>query len=110
MRASMAIPGVFTPVRMGDMVLLDGGLRNNYPADVARDMGADIVIGISVQDLMTQSEDINDVGAVMGQLISINSRNKFTDNIKKESTKDLLKAGLYQRKRIQRFRKSMKVP
>ena len=82
MRASMAIPGVFTPVRMGDMVLLDGGLRNNYPADVARAMGADIVIGISVQDLMTRAEDINDVGAVMGQLISINSRNKFTDNIK----------------------------
>lgn len=82
MRASMAIPGVFTPVRIGDMVLLDGGLRNNYPADVAREMGADIVIGISVQDLMTRSEDINDVGAVMGQLISINSRNKFTDNIK----------------------------
>ena len=82
MRASMAIPGVFTPVRMGDMVLLDGGLRNNYPADVARAMGADIVIGISVQDLMSSSEDINNVGAVMGQLISINSRNKFTDNIK----------------------------
>lgn len=82
MRASMAIPGVFTPVRIGDMVLLDGGLRNNYPADVARQMGADIVIGISVQDLMTRAEDINDVGAVMGQLISINSRNKFTDNIK----------------------------
>ena len=82
MRASMAIPGVFTPVRIGDMVLLDGGLRNNYPADVARAMGADIVIGISVQDLMTRAEDINDVGAVMGQLISINSRNKFTDNIK----------------------------
>lgn len=82
MRASMAIPGVFTPVRMGNMVLLDGGLRNNYPADIARAMGADIVIGVSVQDLMTRSEDINDVGAVMGQLISINSRNKFNDNIK----------------------------
>lgn len=80
MRASMAIPGVFTPVRMGDMVLLDGGLRNNYPADVAREMGADIVIGVSVQDLMTKSEDINDVGAVMGQLISHNSRNKFNEN------------------------------
>lgn len=82
MRASMAIPGVFTPVRMGQMILLDGGLRNNYPADVARAMGADIVIGVSVQDLMTRPEDINDVGAVMGQLISINSRNKFNDNIK----------------------------
>jgi len=82
MRASMAIPGVFTPVRMGDMVLLDGGLRNNYPADIARAMGADIVIGVSVQDLMTRSQDINDVGAVMGQLVSINSRNKFSDNVK----------------------------
>ena len=82
MRASMAIPGVFTPVRMGDMVLVDGGLRNNYPADIARQMGADVVIGVSVQDLLIRPEDLNDVGAVMGQLISINSRNKFTDNIK----------------------------
>ena len=82
MRASMAIPGVFTPVRIGDMVLLDGGLQNNFPADVARDMGADIVIGVSVQDLMNKPEDINDIGAVMGQLISINSRKKFNDNFK----------------------------
>lgn len=81
MRASMAIPGVFTPVRIGDMVLLDGGLRNNYPADVARAMGADIVIGVSVQDLLSRPEDLNDMGAVMGQLISINSRNKFSENV-----------------------------
>ena len=82
MRASMAIPGVFTPVRMGDMVLVDGGLSNNYPADLARAMGADIVIGISVQDLMARAETIDDAFAVMGQIISISSRNKFTDNIK----------------------------
>lgn len=49
MRASMAIPGAFTPVRKGDMVLVDGGLRNNYPADVARSMGADYIIGVTVQ-------------------------------------------------------------
>lgn len=83
MRASMAIPGVFTPVRIDDMVLVDGGLKNNYPADIARQMGADIVIGVSVQDLLTRPEDLSDIGAVMGQLVSINSRNKFTDNIKK---------------------------
>ena len=82
MRASMAIPGVFTPVRIGDMVLVDGGLKNNYPADIARQMGADIVIGVSVQDLLTRPEELSDLGSVMGQLISINSRNKFTDNIK----------------------------
>ena len=31
------------------MVLVDGGLRNNYPADIAKRMGADIIIGVSVQ-------------------------------------------------------------
>ena len=45
-RASMSIPGVFTPVRLGDKVLVDGGTKNNFPADVARELGADYVIGI----------------------------------------------------------------
>ena len=49
MRASMAIPGVFTPVRIDSMVLVDGGLKNNYPVDVARDMGADVIIGVTLQ-------------------------------------------------------------
>ena len=35
MRASMAIPGVFTPVRLDSMVLVDGGVVNNYPVNVA---------------------------------------------------------------------------
>ena len=45
MRSTMAIPGYFRPVRTGGMVLVDGGTRNNYPVDIARAMGADIVIG-----------------------------------------------------------------
>ena len=50
MRASMAIPGVFTPVRKDSMILTDGGMINNYPVDVARSMGADIIIGVDVQN------------------------------------------------------------
>ena len=46
LRSSMSIPGVFTPVRMGGMQLVDGGAKNNFAADVARRLGADIVIGI----------------------------------------------------------------
>ena len=42
MRASMAIPAVFTPVRLDSMVLVDGGLNNNYQVDVALAMGADV--------------------------------------------------------------------
>ena len=45
MRSTMAIPIFFRPVRIGDMVLLDGGTVNNFPVDMARAMGADIVIG-----------------------------------------------------------------
>lgn len=47
-RASSAIPGVFTPVKMGDMLLVDGYILDNCPGDVVRAMGADIVIAISL--------------------------------------------------------------
>ncbi|MBQ1724988.1 MAG: patatin-like phospholipase family protein [Muribaculaceae bacterium] len=46
LRSSMSIPGVFSPVHMGNMVLVDGGAKNNFAADVARNLGADIVIGV----------------------------------------------------------------
>ena len=47
LRASMAIPGIFSPVKMDSMLLIDGGILNNFPVDVVRKMGADIVIGVS---------------------------------------------------------------
>ncbi|MBO6027140.1 MAG: patatin-like phospholipase family protein, partial [Bacteroidales bacterium] len=59
MRASMAIPGVFSPVTIDGKVLVDGGLVNNFPADVLRDMGADIIIGIEVTS--TKDVTINDL-------------------------------------------------
>ena len=82
MRASMAIPGVFTPIRMGDSILVDGGLSNNYPADIARRMGADIIIGVSVQDAKLKPDNITGAVDVMNQLIDINCRNKFEENLK----------------------------
>ena len=48
-RASMAIPGIFKPVRRGEQLLIDGGVMNNLPVDVVRQMGADIVIAIDLQ-------------------------------------------------------------
>ena len=56
LRATMSIPGIYVPARSGNMVLLDGGMRNNFPADIAKDLGADIVIGI---DLCTDDPDMN---------------------------------------------------
>ena len=48
MRASMAVPAVFDPVRRGDHLLVDGGLVRNLPVDVAREMGADVIIAVDV--------------------------------------------------------------
>ena len=57
MRASMAIPGVFAPVYMDGCMLVDGGLVNNFPADVLKEMGADIIIGIEVPSETSDYED-----------------------------------------------------
>ena len=47
-RASLAVPGFFAPVNWGDRVLVDGGITNNLPTDVARDMGAARIVAVDV--------------------------------------------------------------
>lgn len=81
-RASMSIPGVFTPVKKDGMILVDGGLVNNYPVDVAREMGADIVIGSTVQNGLLDTDKITNVADILSQLVSISTRTKYDDNIK----------------------------
>ena len=81
MRASMSIPGVFSPVRIGNRLLVDGGLRNNYPADIARQMGADIIIGVTVQGDTLTADDITGPLGLFMQIIDINCKNKYNDNI-----------------------------
>ena len=80
MRASMAIPAAFSPVRIGDMVLVDGGLKNNYPVDVARGMGADIVIGITLSGKPKTADDISGTMSIVGQIIDVNCVNKYEEN------------------------------
>ena len=88
MRASMAIPFVFAPVRLDSMVLIDGGLNNNYPVDVALAMGADIIIGV---DLATgdlrQIDRLYGPGDIATQIIALHGYEKYARN--KERT-DLL--------------------
>ena len=81
MRASMAIPAAFSPVRIGDKVLVDGGLKNNYPVDIARKMGADIVIGVTVQGPPKEAEDMGGTMSILSQMIDVNCKNKVEENI-----------------------------
>lgn len=81
MRTSMSIPAVFSPIRYGNMVLVDGGLRNNYPADLARQMGADVIIGVTVQGPPKTAEDLRNGTDILGQIIDVNCKNKYEDNL-----------------------------
>ncbi len=82
MRSSMSIPAVFAPVYLDSMVLVDGGLMNNYPVDVAKQMGADIVIGVTVQSLQSKTpEYFSSMGSVLNQLLDVNTEAKFYDNL-----------------------------
>lgn len=81
MRASMAIPAVFSPVRIGKQVLCDGGLCNNYPADLARKLGADIVIGVTVQDSLKKSDELNSTMNILLQIVDLNTLNKYNENL-----------------------------
>ena len=67
MRSTMSIPGVFAPVRTQGMVLVDGGLRDNYPTALARDMGADIIIGVDLSQKAKTYVQINNIADILGQ-------------------------------------------
>ncbi|MBI5510126.1 MAG: patatin-like phospholipase family protein [Deltaproteobacteria bacterium] len=69
-RASVSIPGVFTPVRIGNRTLVDGGVVANLAIDVARDQGADIVIASNITQRVVDYE-VNDVVSIIMQSINI---------------------------------------
>jgi len=85
-RASMAIPGIFSPVSYGDnMKLVDGGLFNNFPVDVCQDMGADIVIGVEVTKNRgdVKSEDIESLPELATRLFDMFTRKGTAENQKR---------------------------
>ena len=64
MRASMAIPAIFKPVEIDDRKLVDGGMLNNLPVDVCREMGADIIIAVDLQQNEQKPRPQTDLSAL----------------------------------------------
>lgn len=73
MRASMSIPGVFTPAELDGRLLVDGGIVANLPIDVVRDMGADVVIAVNIGDRLEGREKLGSLLAVTTQAMTISS-------------------------------------
>ena len=81
LRSTMSIPGLFAPVRVDGMVLVDGGMRNNYPTDLAKKVGADIVIGVNLSDGYKGYNEINNLADVINTGIDMLGRTSFESNI-----------------------------
>jgi len=71
LRATMSIPGAFTPVQDGQHVYVDGGLVNNLPTDVVRQMGADIVIAVHLETQPAEAKDIQSLLSVLEQSVRV---------------------------------------
>jgi NTE family protein len=81
MRSTMSIPGLFAPVRYNGMVLTDGGMRNNFPVNIAREMGADIVIGINLAGDNLQANEIQNLADILVSGMDLISNDVYDSNV-----------------------------
>lgn len=77
-RASMSIPFYFSPVEVDGRLLIDGGLRNNFPVPNAREKGVDIIIGVDVQRNFHKKEELNSMAIIMDQIIAMSDIDAYT--------------------------------
>lgn len=80
MRATMSVPLLFTPVRTDGMVLMDGGLLNNFPADIAKAAGADIIIGVDLGEDNLTFDEINNMLQTISPMIDMISNDVMEYN------------------------------
>src|SRR5437899_981897 len=71
LRATMSIPGAFSPVHDGKAVYVDGGLLDNLPTDVVRQMGAEIVIAVHLESASVDAKDIQSVFGVLNHSVRV---------------------------------------
>ncbi len=82
--ASSAFPSIFSPVELEGKLLVDGGVSNNFPVDEIRKLGADIIIGVDVQDEIKDRNSLNDATKILVQINNLQMIEKMKAN--KETT------------------------
>lgn len=90
MVASMAVPALFPPVNLDGRLLVDGGVSNNVPIDVARAMGADIVIVVDISTPMKRKGEISSFTSVINQLTLIMTNKNADAQLATLSARDIV--------------------
>lgn len=90
MLASMAIPGVFAPVEWNDRLLIDGGLANNVPVQLARDLGADILIVVDLSGELQGRDGLTSPFSILNQILGITIQRNTAEQLEKLVPDDIL--------------------
>jgi len=90
LRASLSVPGVFAPVRVNGRLLIDGGLVRNLPVDLARAMGAEVVIAVNVGTQLAGESELGDALGVARQMLNILTEQNVQRSLKELGADDVL--------------------
>jgi len=90
LRSSMSVPGVFAPTEVGGRVLGDGGLVNNLPVDVARALGAEVVIVVNIGTPLAGRETLNSAVGLTSQMINILTEQNVQRSLASLGPRDVL--------------------
>jgi NTE family protein len=96
-RASMSIPGYFSPTDFGGYYLVDGGVVNNYPVKEVKEMGAEIIVGGDVQSgLLSMREQLESLTAIIDQITSFSRirANEIGDSLTDVKVRIIMKYGI----------------
>ena len=90
LRASMAVPGVFQPVRLDDRLVVDGGLVRNLPVDLARALGAEVIIAVNVGTPLSGEESLGTAFGVAQQMLNILTEQNVQRSLAELTAADVL--------------------
>ncbi len=89
-RASMSIPAVFSDVKLDGRILVDGGISNNLPVNVVREMGAEVVIAVDVGSKLLQTDKLDSAIRISLQLTNLMVRRTTQEQIANLQPQDIL--------------------
>jgi len=77
MRASMSAPSILEPMKLGNGLYIDGGIRANLPSEIVQEMGADVIVGLQLSSGLRSKENLDNLIKVLDQTINFS----MTDNV-----------------------------
>jgi len=81
LRASISVPSLLIPFKIGDNTYIDGGISQNLPIQTLLDMGADFIIGSKVNSSLKEIDDLNNIVDILDQTINIGMTRNLTENL-----------------------------